>query len=156
MKIMNELDKELLNLLQKGLPLTCDPYGNIGEKLGIGRHEIVERIQRLKEEGYIRRLGGTFDANAMGYQSALFAAKVPEENFEQVADYLSGLPFVTHNYRRNASLNMWFTLSTPEQQEKEKILKRLREELQVETILELPKVRNFKLEVFFDMKEKHS
>ncbi len=154
--MMEELDRELLNLLQKGLPLTCDPFGKIGVKLGITRAEIVERIRNLKEEGYIRRFGGTFNTNQMGYQSVLVAAKVSEDIYEQVVDYLSKIPYITHNYRRSGTFNMWFTLSTPSANEKMDILQKLEQDLKVETILELPKVRNFKLEVFFDMKEKES
>lgn len=150
---MDQIDRELLNVLQKGLPLAADPYGIIAEGLKIPKAEVLERIIALKEEGYIRRLGASFDAKAMGYTSVLCGAKVSADHFYEVSSYIKELPQVTHNYKRNGELNMWFTLATAHPLEKDKILSHLRDFVGVEALLEFPKRKDFKLKVFFDMKE---
>ncbi len=150
---MDEKDKELLNLLQKGLPLARDPYGVIGKQLSIERSEVLERIVQLKERGYIRRLGGTFDTKAMGYTSLLFGAEVETHAIEAVAQYISGVKGVTHNYKRDGALNMWFTLSTATEEERADFVKNLSRLEGVKSVYPFPKLKSFKLSVFFDMKE---
>ena len=63
---MDTIDRRLINLLQKGLPLDKNPYGLLAEELGITRSEVLERICDLSGRGYIRRLGGVFNNSGMG------------------------------------------------------------------------------------------
>lgn len=150
---MDPLDMKLMNRLQEGLPLELNPYGLIGEELGIPREEVLVRIRALVAQGYIRRIGGAFDTRKMGYSSVLMGAEVPEACFRAVADYVNGFTGVTHNYRRSGVLNMWFTLSTKSPDEKEALLRGLRERFSIEGIYEFPKLKSYKLQVFFDMEE---
>ncbi len=148
---MDALDRKLLNLLQEGLPLEKDPYAIVSRQLGVTRSEVAERIKRLLNEGYIRRLGGTFDSKAMGYESILVGLRASEEQFADVARYVNACPGVTHNYRRSGFLNMWFTLSFCSSAQKEALLQGLRDTFALSDVFEFPKVKSFKLRVFFDM-----
>ena len=148
---MDPLDMKLMNRLQKGLPLDMNPYGLMGEELGIPRSEVLDRIKHLVSEGYIRRIGGTFDTSQMGYTSVLMGARVPEERLREVACYVNGFPGVTHNYLRSGALNMWFTLSVRSLEEKEGLLRSLEEQFSMTEIYEFPRLKSYKLNVFFDM-----
>lgn len=149
---MDALDMKLVNRLQEGLPLEEDPYRQIGEELGISRSDVLDRIKTLMHEGYIRRLGGTFDSRKMGYSSILIGARVPENVFEAVARYVNACKGVTHNYRRSGTLNMWFTLCTKEPADKADFLNHLETHFGITELYEFPNMKNFKLHVFFDMK----
>lgn len=151
---MHADDKKLMNRLQQGLPLAADPYGAIASELGKTRKEIVERIAFLTEAGYIRRLGATFDTNAMGMNSMLLGAHVPEEVFYEVATYINSYDQVTHNYRRPAHLNMWFTFSTKDEADRAVFIQSLKDKFGLTEVLEFPNLNNFKLHVFFDMERR--
>lgn len=148
---MDPLDRKLMNILQEGLPLERDPYGIIAGQAGLTRQEVLERIRSLVESGHIRRLGGIFDSSAMGYTSLLVGASVPEEIFPQVAGFVNSFPGVTHNYRRDGLLNMWFILSFSREEEKDRVVRDLKNRFGLGTVLLFPRLRSFKLRVFFDM-----
>jgi len=148
---MDRIDMKLVNRLQEGLPLEQDPYGALGKDLGLDRSQVLGRIAALMDAGYIRRLGGTFDSNKMGYTSILIGAQVPESVFEEAAGYINAFQGVTHNYRRSGVLNMWFTLCTQHTAEKADFIHDLRDRFGITELYEFPNLRNFKLHVFFDM-----
>ena len=87
----------------------------------------------------------------MGRTGVLVGAEVPEEIFREVAAFVGAIPGVTHNYRRPGVLNMWFTLTTESDDERERTLLALRTRFGLTRVLEFPRIRSFKLRVFFDM-----
>ena len=148
---MDAVDRALLNRLQEGLPLELDPYGVLAAEIGIPRPELLDRIRTLIVSGRIRRLGGVFDASAMGYSGVLVGAEVPEGIYREVAAFVGAIPGVTHNYRRPGFLNMWFTLTTESDDDRERALRSLRTRFCLARVIEFPRIRSFKLRVFFDM-----
>jgi len=60
---MDKIDRELLDLLQNGLPIESHPLLALGTQLSIGEEEVIERIGMLKKKEYIRRIGGIFDSS---------------------------------------------------------------------------------------------
>ncbi len=148
---MDTVDRKLINLLQEGLPLEKDPFALLAGKAGISKGEIVERVGVLMRQGLVRRLGGVFDSGAMGYSSLLVGAHVPEGVFEAAARFVNAHPGVTHNYRRGGELNMWFTLCYRRDEERDELLEELRRRFGLERVHPFPRVRSFKLRVFFDM-----
>ena len=98
---LDHVNRQLLTLLQQGLPVAAEPYLKLAECLGISQEEVFERIDILKKTGYIRRISGFFDSEKMGYHSILCAMEVPEEAVEKAAAFLDTIPGITHNYLRN-------------------------------------------------------
>lgn len=151
---LDDTDRKLINLLQKGLPLEKNPYGFLAAQLNMGRAEVLARIKDLFQEGYIRRLGGAFNNSCMGYTSLLFGIRVPDDIFDPVAEYVNSFKGVTHNYQRNGMLNMWFTFAFSDPAEKEALIQGLRERFGIPEIFEFPKLRNYKLNVYFDLEDR--
>ena len=150
---MEKIDKKILDKLQSGLELEASPFKKIGAELGIEAEELLQRIKNLKKEGYIRRLGGVFRTSRLGYKSTLVALEVEKDNFYQVAEIINQNPGVTHNYRRNHKLNLWFTLSTTSELGREKFLAKIKALPGVQELYQLPKEKFFKLNVFFKMNQ---
>lgn len=149
--IMDELDCKLLNLIQKGLPIVEFPFHKLAEDLGIGPDEVITRLEKLKKEGYIRRIGALLNTSKMGYTSALFAMEVPEAIFDYTASIVNSYNGVTHNYRREDSLNMWFTLTVRCEEEKRAVIEEIKQKTGIKKVYEFQAERLFKLNVFFDM-----
>ncbi len=151
---LDHTDKKLLDFAQQGLPVTPHPFRQIGTQLGITEFEVLDRLKALKENGYIRRIGGVFDSKKMGYESTLVAVKIPEEKvFYDIAGMICSHPGVTHCYRRDDELNLWFTFTFRNIEEKQSLLNSLNHSDAVEKVFDLPAEQRYKLKVFFRLED---
>lgn len=115
---MDDTDRRLLQWVQKGLPLEPRPFLSIGEVLDISESEVISRLQNLVTKGIVRRVGGVFDSQSLGYVSALCAVKADVKEIDRLAAIINDYPGVTHNYLRDdPRLNLWFTLTCPSSSE---------------------------------------
>ena len=148
---MDAIDKKILNILQKEFPLEERPFQIVAQMCGIGEEEVINRVQRLKDEGIIRRIGAIFDGGKLGRASTLCAARVPEEKIEIFVQAVNANKNVTHNYRRNNEYNVWFTVTAEDRPEIDSFLAELKESTGVTDILDLRAVRTFKIDAVFEM-----
>ncbi|MDD5093526.1 MAG: radical SAM protein, partial [Dehalococcoidia bacterium] len=148
---LDETDRRLLNLLQTDFPLTLEPFADIGSKIGIDEAEVIQRVSRLKEDRIIRSIGPVFDSRALGYESTLVAMRFPSERIESAAQIINQHPGVGHNYQRDHTYNLWFTLAVRNKPELARTLCQLEEQLAPEAMVELPALRIFKIRLFFDL-----
>jgi len=147
---MDTLDCSLLNIVQTDFPIVARPYQTLASLTGTTEKEAWQRIQSLRKEEIIRRLGGVLDSHRLGYKSTLCAAKVPDNKVQILVDLLMDIPGVTHNYLRNHKYNIWFTLITPSQKEVEKTLTLIKGIIGTEEVYSLPALRLFKIDVNFN------
>ncbi len=119
---MDDLDRRILSAVQSDLPVAARPFEALADELGADAEEVLTRVRRMVDDGPIRRLGPIFDSKRLGYTSTLVAAAVPPERIEEVAERVSALPGVTHNYERRHRLNLWFTLTARSAEEIERTL----------------------------------
>ena len=110
----------------------------------------MERIQKLKDSGYIRRIGAVLDTKTLSYISCLCAVSVPPEFIREVAEEINSCENVTHNYQRDDEINLWFTITTKTQKEMDHILKRWEKRLGI-TIYRFPGLKTYKRKVRFLM-----
>lgn len=110
---MDELDKRIVRIMQEPFPLVAEPYRELAVKAGISEQELLDRLQRMKQEGKIRRIGAVLRHRKIGYRSnALCAWVVPAERLEAVAVAMSGHAAVSHCYDRSSAPNWPYTLYT--------------------------------------------
>ncbi len=152
-KLMDVLDRKILDIIQKEIPIEKRPFKTIGEQIGLDETEILQRINVLKEQGIIRRIGGSFDSKKVGYVSTLVAAKVPEDKLEQTATILNRYTGITHNYQRDHEYNLWFTLTASSKQRIEQLLEIIKQETGIEELVSLPALKKYKIRVYFKMNE---
>jgi len=146
---MDATDRDLLNLIQRGFPLTSRPYEALGQRLGLAEAEVLERVARLKDAGIIRRIGASFDSGRLGFVSTLCAAQVPEDKLEAFVAQVNRHPGVTHNYLREHVYNVWFTLTAESGEAIAAALEEIARATGVGTILNLPAAQTFKIQVDF-------
>jgi DNA-binding Lrp family transcriptional regulator len=149
--ILDETDRRILNRIQTRFPIARRPYGVIAEDLGLTENEVMSRIKRLKEKDVIRRIGGNFVPEKVGFVSTLCAARVPETAIEHFAEVVNSYPGVTHNYQRDNAYNMWFTFIAPSMAEIEEYLRQIEQQTGVTPILNMPATRVFKIRAKFDL-----
>ena len=148
---MDEIDKQILNIIQTDFPISSRPYRDVGEQIGVPEQEVIRRVKALRASGIIRRIGGSFDSRKLGFKSTLCAAKVPEESVEDFNSVINAYTGVTHNYTRNNDYNIWFTFIGESQDEIDSVLAEVAQKTGIEDIISLPALRTFKIKVNFEL-----
>jgi len=149
--LLDDMDRMILNEIQSNLPIEPRPYQVLAEKLQCSEEEVLRRVQDMKDRDVIRRIGANCNSRMLGYTSTLCAAKVPSQLMAQFVEVVNGYSGVTHNYRREHTYNIWFTLIAPSKEEIKRILSEISERTGVEEIISLPAERLFKIQVDFEV-----
>lgn len=113
---MDNLDKKIINHLQKGFPVSDTPYADVAQELGCDEATLLQRLQSLLEQKKLTRFGPMYHAERMGGAFSLVAMKIDEQDFERVTEQVNAFPEVAHNYQRDHEFNMWFVLATESRQ----------------------------------------
>ena len=148
---IDDMDRAILNLIQSDFPITPRPYLAIAQRLGFSENDVIKRLDRLKKKGIIRRIGGNFVPEKLGFVSTLCAAKVPEDKIESFAKAVNRYPGVTHNYQRDNKYNVWFTFIAPSMKEIEENLENISRQTGIKKIINLPATKVFKIRAHFDL-----
>lgn len=99
--LIDDIDKRILVILQGDLDGTREPYADMAEKLGIAETEVIDRINRMLEQGIIRRIGAMIRHIEAGIGfNGMVVWKVDPVLIEEVGTMLSQFPEVSHCYER--------------------------------------------------------
>lgn len=150
---MDEKSKKLINLIQANFPIESRPFLKLANELDITERQVIDIIKELKDNNYIKRLGGIFNSKKLGYYSTLCAMKVPPNRISEVAMLINSNNGVTHNYIRNHYYNMWFTIISLSIGDIKEFLNDIKHKTDIQEIIELPAINLFKINVKFDIKE---
>jgi len=148
---LDDTDKAILNLIQSDFPISSRPYLVIADKLDLAEDDVIRRLKKLKKNGIIRRIGGNFVPEKLGFVSTLCAAVVPEDKIKVFTNTINRYPGVTHNYLRDGNFNVWFTFIAPSMKEIDINIKQISKETGVKEIINLPATRVFKIKAHFDL-----
>lgn len=147
--IEDQTSKDILNRIQADFPIHPRPYKVLAEELGLSEDQLIDRIEQMKQEMIIRRIGGNFSPDRLGFYSTLCAARVEPDKIELFARTVNAFSGVTHNYQRNHQYNIWFTFIAPSVQEIKECLETISQKTGVTEILNLPATHVFKIAANF-------
>lgn len=139
-------DLRLMAYLHGGFPLVDEPYAAVAQALGTTEQDVLQRLQRLLDDGYLTRFGPLFQIERAGGLFVLAAMAVPEERYEAVTAQVNAHPEIAHNYRRAHALNMWFVLGTETPAQCAAAITRIEAETGL-PVLAFPKEREFFVEL---------
>jgi DNA-binding Lrp family transcriptional regulator len=148
---IDDVDRAILNRIQSDFPMTQRPFLSIAENLDLSENEVIKRLEQLKKKGIIRRIGGNFVPEKLGFVSTLCAAKVPEDKIERFARTVNRYPGVTHNYQRDHNYNIWFTFIAQSMDEIKGNLEDISRETGIKEIINLPATKMYKIRAHFDL-----
>ena len=148
---IDEIDRAILNRIQSDFPITTRPYLSIAENHHLSEDQVIKRLKRLKQKGIIRRIGGNFVPEKLGFVSTLCAAKVSQDKIDSFARAVNRYPGVTHNYRRDNKYNIWFTFIAQSMDEIKNNLENIFQETGVKGIINLPATKMYKIKAHFDL-----
>ncbi len=109
---MDELERDIVNRLQGGLPLCARPFAAAAQELGTDEATLIAKLGEMLAAGTLTRFGPLYDAERLGGAFTLCAMRVPRADLERVAALVNAHPEVAHNYERAHEFNLWFVLAT--------------------------------------------
>jgi len=146
---MDSTDRKIINRIQTHFPIDSRPYQKIGQDLNLTEEEVIRRVENLKQNGIIRRIGGNFGPYNLGFFSTLCAASVPDDKIDIFTKTVNAYTGVTHNYMREHRYNIWFTFIASSRHIIEQSLKTIARDTGVTDILDLPATDLFKISANF-------
>jgi siroheme decarboxylase len=146
------LDRQLLNLAQKEVPLVPRPFEALATELGTTEDDVITRLGLWRDQKkVIRQISAIFDTRKLGYRSMLVAMRLPADRIDEGAKLVNEHPGVSHNYERDHEFNLWFTIATPPGMSLEAHVDRLHDLTGAEATRLLPTLKMFKIEVRLDV-----
>ncbi len=148
---LDQIDRELLNILQSRFPLASSPFEEMAREMEIPASEVMERVRDLKKTNVVRQISAIFDTRRLGYKTVLVAMGFPPERLDAAAADINKHPGVSHNYGRTGPFNLWFTLAVPPDEDLEATVQDMAKRNDAGTYRLMPTIRFFKIGVNFDM-----
>ena len=149
MQSLTDIEKHVLNDFQHGFPLVPRPYKELAEKLDTSEEVILATLNKLKQNGFVSRVGAVFRANSIG-ASTLAAMSVPEEEIESIAAIINEYSEVNHNYKREHHFNLWFVLTASNEHELNAVLDDMEQKTGY-TVMYLPMIEDFHIDLGFEI-----
>lgn len=110
---MDEIDKKIIAEVQGDIPIAERPYLKIADSIGIDEETLLLRLQKLSDDGVIRRFGATLRHQQTGFTAnAMVAWQVDEDRVEAVGKTMASFKEVSHCYRRNPTQEWPYNLYT--------------------------------------------
>ena len=97
----DELDRRIVLATQSGLPVVAEPYLQIAVQLGIDTQLLMERLDAMKKDDRIRRIGVVPNHYKLGYTAnGMSVWDVDDAIIDEVGEQIGNLDMVTHCYQR--------------------------------------------------------
>jgi len=101
-------DRALIKLVEQGLPIASRPYAQIAQQLNTTEQDVIARLQRLIDNGAIKRYGVVVRHKELGYKAnGMVVWNVPDERVEELGICIGKYDCVTLSYRRPRRLPEW-------------------------------------------------
>lgn len=111
--MLTHLEKKIIALLQTDIPVVKQPFLELAEQIGITEEEFLQVLNKLNDQGLIRRFGATIKHQKSGFKAnAMVAWKVPEDQVEKTGQIMATFREITHCYRRNPAPGWDYNLYT--------------------------------------------
>jgi DNA-binding Lrp family transcriptional regulator len=106
--IIDELDRQIVQATQEGLPLQTAPYTEVANACGSDTQTVIQRMQRMLERGVIRRIGAIPNHFRLGLNAnGMSVWDVADERLQELGARVGRLDFVSHCYQRPRHLPLW-------------------------------------------------
>ena len=149
--LFSECSREILNIIQERFPVCERPYHSIAEMVGCGEEEVFRTISQLRKDGVIRRIGGVFVSERLGYTSRLCCGILPPEELGGYEEYTAHINSLTHNYVRSHRYNIWLTLIAESPDAVADTLFDITENTALHSVHVLSALKKYKIRTYFPM-----
>jgi siroheme decarboxylase len=104
---MDDLDRKILVALSGDLEVEQNPYRAIAEELGLELEELIERLKKIKEKGYLKRVAPVIRHRRTDYRfNGMAVFMVSGGDKDKLIERLKGRSNISHVYERETS-KLW-------------------------------------------------
>ena len=129
---MDRIDKEILALLQQNADV---PLAEIAAHVKLSSTPCWRRIQRLEEQGFIRRKVALLDAAKLNVGVTVFVllrtSRHNQEWFEKLRSIVSGIPEVVDFYRMSGTIDYLLRIAVPDIAAYDAVYKKLTSNIEI-------------------------
>jgi DNA-binding Lrp family transcriptional regulator len=105
---LDATDRRIVTACQAGLPLVPEPFGAVAEQVGQFPDEVMRRIERMRTEGVIRRIGVVPNHYRLGLRgNGMSVWDVPDDRLDEIGRRVGAMDFVSHCYERPRHAPFW-------------------------------------------------
>lgn len=105
---LDEIDRQIIVTTQSGLPLVPRPYQFVAEQIGISENSLMARLEKMQDQGIIRRIGAVPNHYRLGYKfNGMTVWDVADDHVDELGKLIGRLNFVSHCYQRPRQLPDW-------------------------------------------------
>ncbi|NLR75198.1 siroheme decarboxylase subunit beta [Leeia aquatica] len=137
----------LLDRYQRGFPLQPRPFAALAQDAGLDEAALLQQLAQHQQAGLLSRVGAVFAPNTVGC-STLAALALPPAQRDTVAQWISQLPEVNHNYAREHRYNLWFVLTARDRAALDRTLRAITQHCG-QAPLDLPLEREYHIDLGF-------
>jgi DNA-binding Lrp family transcriptional regulator len=99
--VISPLERQLILIVQEGIPLAPEPWKEIAAQLGTSQEEVLATLRSLLDRRIIKRLAAVPNHYALGVRfNGMAVWDVPDERVSEVGARLGQRTEITHCYRR--------------------------------------------------------
>lgn len=99
--VISPLERQLIVIVQEGIPLVPEPWKEIAAQLGTSQEEVLATLRSLLDRRIIKRLAAVPNHYALGVRfNGMAVWDVPDERVSEVGARLGQRTEITHCYRR--------------------------------------------------------
>ncbi len=110
-KELSLLEKNIVKIMQKDIPLCSCPFDKIAQNLGLTEKNLIDHLIEMKKTGTMRRFGAILYHRNMGFVSnAMSVWNIPEEKIEQAGKLMASFSEISHCYQRKTQKNWPYNL----------------------------------------------
>ena len=107
-RIFTEKERAILQIVQKNIPDTEEPFAEIARLTGSTEEEVLCLLRTMRDEGSIRRFGASLKHQKAGFaHNAMVAWVIDEADADWVGEKVAEHPMVSHCYFRKSSTPDW-------------------------------------------------
>ena len=112
-KSLSETEKQVLRVIQHGMPRSMTPFADMAQKAGIETEQLLDIIKGWKADGSLRRIGAIVSHYEVGLSAGVMVVwQVEADRIEEVGKKLAEFPEVSHAYERIATEDWPYNLYT--------------------------------------------
>lgn len=101
-------DLDILMAVQDGISLKREPFSDLAEKLNITEAELLERLNRMKDDGTIRRFSANINQRKIGITAnAVVVWNISAEILRKTIEIFLNSPKISHLYERRTYPGKW-------------------------------------------------
>lgn len=99
--MLSKLDKAIISLISKDMPLTKEPFKDLAAHLGIDERLLLERIRSFKKNGLMRKFAAIINHRKIGFRyNAMVVWNIPQKYIDKAGNIMASFDEVSHCYER--------------------------------------------------------